>query len=142
MLSATADTASVSKPMAIGIWVAQVLGAAAFVMAGVMKTTTPITELSAMIPWTGEYSVTFVRTIGLIDLAGGLGLLLPSLTRILPRLTVLAAALCVVLQIFAIVFHSLRGELFVLPMNAIYIGLAIFILWGRGWKAPIAPRSA
>lgn len=124
----------------IGIWVAQVLGAAAFIMAGVMKTTTPIPELSAMMPWTGEYSTTFVRTMGVIDLAGGLGLLLPSLTRIMPRLTVIAAAACVVLQICAILFHASRGEFAVLPTNAVYITLALIVLWGRGRKAPITPR--
>ncbi len=44
-----------------------------------------------MMAWTGEYPEAFVRIIGLIDLAGGLGMLLPSLTRIMPRLTVIAA---------------------------------------------------
>lgn len=72
---------SVSKGANIGIWVAQVLGAAAFIMSGAIKTMTPIAELSAMMPWTGEFSVAFVRFIGCVDLAGGLGLLLPSLTR-------------------------------------------------------------
>jgi uncharacterized membrane protein YphA (DoxX/SURF4 family) len=131
----------VSKGANIGIWVAQVLAAGLFIMSGVMKTMTPIPELSAMMPWTGEYSVGFVRFIGMVDFAGGLGLLLPSLTRILPRLTVVAAAACVVLQILAIGFHSMRGEFVVLPMNAIYITLALVVLWGRGRKVPISPRG-
>lgn len=137
----TANLPTVSKGANIGLWTAQVLGAAAFIMAGVMKTTTPIADLSAMMPWTGEYSATFVRVIGVIDLAGGLGLLLPSLTRIMPRLTVIAAACCVLLQIFAIVFHASRGEFAVLPTNAVYIALPLIVLWGRGRKAPIAPRG-
>jgi len=82
-----------------------------------------------------------VRFLGVVDLAGGVGLLLPSLTRILPRLTVIAAACCVVLQILAIAFHASRAEFAVLPMNVIYIGLALIVLWGRGRKAPIAPRG-
>ena len=36
----------------------------------------------------------FVRTIGVVDLAGGVGILRPALTGILPRLTVLAALGC------------------------------------------------
>ncbi|WP_394688089.1 DoxX family protein [Hoeflea sp.] len=139
--AAPANLNGVSKGANIGIWIAQVLGAAAFIMAGVMKLGTPIPELSAMMPWTGEYSETFVRMIGAIDLAGGLGLLLPSLTRIMPRLTVIAAACCVLLQIIAIVFHASRGEFMVLPTNAVYIALSLIVLWGRGRKAPIAPRS-
>lgn len=95
-----------------------------------------------MMPWAGEYSAGFVRFIGVVDIAGGLGLLLPSLTRIMPRLTVIAAAACVLLQIFAIGFHSMRGEFEVLPLNVVYIALALIVLWGRGRKAPIAPRSS
>lgn len=141
-MTQTALTFPNASPRAnIAIWVAQVLGAAAFIMAGVMKLTTPIPELSAMMSWTGEYSTGFVRTMGLIDLAGGLGLLLPSLTRIMPRLTVIAAGCCVLLQILAILFHASRGEFAVLPTNAIYIALALIVLWGRGRKAPIAPRA-
>ena len=94
-----------------------------------------------MMPWAGEYSATFVRFIGVVDIAGGLGLLLPSLTRIMPRLTVIAAAACVLLQVLAIGFHAMRGEFEVLPLNAVYIALALIVLWGRGRKAPIAPRS-
>lgn len=136
----TKDSNSVSKPLKIGIWVAQVLGAALFIMSGAMKFFTPIPDLAQMMPWAGEYSKTFVRFIGIVDMAGGFGLLLPSLTRIMPRLTVIAAACCILLQVLAIGFHSMRGEFEVLPLNAVYIGLAIFILWGRGRKAPILPR--
>ena len=142
MTLSTLNTPAVSKPANIGIWVAQVLGAAAFIMPGVMKLTTPIPELAAMMPWAGEYSATFVRLIGVIDLAGGLGLLLPSLTRIVPRLTVIAAACCVVLQIVAMIFHFSRGEFMALPVNVVYMALALIVLWGRGHKAPIAPRNA
>lgn len=141
MAYASTGAAPVSKGANIGIWVAQVLGAGLFIMSGVMKTLTPIPELSAMMPWAGEYSATFVRFIGVVDVAGGLGLLLPSLTRIMPRLTVIAAAACVLLQVLAIGFHAMRGEFEVLPLNVVYIALALTVLWGRGRKAPIAPRS-
>lgn len=132
---------SAGKPLRIGIWLAQFVAAGLFCMSGIMKLTTPIPELSVMMPWTGELSPTFVRLIGLVDLAGGLGLILPSLTRILPPLTVIAALCCIVLQILAAGFHSFRGEFAVLPLNALLLGLAIFIFWGRAKQAPIAPRS-
>ena len=141
MAFASTTTPPASKGANIGIWVAQALGAGLFLMSGVMKTMTPIPELSAMMPWAGEYSATFVRFIGVIDIAGGLGLLLPALTHIKPRLTVIAAAACVLLQILAICFHAMRGEFEVLPLNAVYIALALIVLWGRGRKAPIAPRT-
>lgn len=141
MTSTTLNAVPVSKGANIGIWAAQVIGAALFIMSGVMKLFTPIPELAAMMPWAGEYSETFVRFIGVVDIAGGLGLLLPSLTRIMPRLTVIAAAACVLLQILAISFHAVRGEFEVLPLNVVYIACALIVLWGRGRKAPIAPRG-
>ncbi len=141
MTSTTLNAAAASKGANIGIWAAQVIGAALFIMSGAFKLFTPIPELAAMMPWAGEYSAGFVRFIGVVDIAGGLGLLLPSLTRIMPRLTVIAAAACVLLQVLAIGFHAMRGEFDVLPLNAVYIALALIVLWGRGRKAPIAPRG-
>ncbi len=124
------------------LWIAQVLVAAVFVMSGVMKLFTPIVQLSADIPWTGQLPLHFVRFIGLVDLAGGVGLLLPALTRIAPRLTPLAAFGASVLQALAIAFHCYRGEFAVLPLNFVLLPLALFILWGRTTRAPIAPRAA
>jgi uncharacterized membrane protein YphA (DoxX/SURF4 family) len=121
----------------IGLWTAQVLLAAMFVAGGVTKLITPIADLAKMMPWAGDVPETFVRVIALIDLAGGLGILLPSLTRIQPRLTVFAALGCSVLMVFAAVFHVSRGEAMVAPMNLVLLALSLFVLWGRGKKIPI-----
>lgn len=129
------------RPIRIGLWVAQVLLAVAFCGIGLMKLTTPIPELAATMKWPGEYSPGFVRFVGVIDLLGGLGVLLPSLTRVMPRLSVLAAQGCVVLQVVAIAFHLSRGEANALLLNAVLISLAAFVLWGRSRKLPIAPRG-
>ena len=126
----------------IGLWAAQALIALVFIGSGFLKLSTPIAQLSANMPWTGQYPEGFVRFIGLVDLAGGLGILLPSLTRIVPRLTVLAALGCAVLQVFALVFHLSRGEAMVTPLNVVLLALSLFVLWGRGKKAPILPRSS
>lgn len=141
-MSTTAiETAQPGRALRIGLWIAQVLIFAAFASAGLVKLLTPIPQLAAMMPWAGQYSEPFVRFIGLVDLAGGIGILLPALTRILPRLTVLAALGCSVLQVFALVFHISRGEAAVTPLNIVLLGLALFVLWGRGRKAPIVPRQ-
>ncbi|BAM91174.1 hypothetical protein S58_51950 [Bradyrhizobium oligotrophicum S58] len=141
--TSTSDLAPLrpSRALRIGLWTAQTMIFLLFGFAGLTKLFTPIKELAQMMPWTGEYSVAFVRTIGLIDLAGGLGILLPSLTRIMPRLTVLAALGCVTLQVFAIMFHVSRGEAVVTPLNLVLLALSLFVLWGRNTKAPILPRS-
>lgn len=141
MSAITFETATPGRALRIGLWVAQGLIFFAFGSAGLVKLLTPISQLAAMMPWAGQYSETFVRTIGLIDLTGGIGILLPALTRILPRLTVPAALGCTVLQVFALVFHISRGEAAVTPLNFVLLALAVFVLWGRGRKAPITPRQ-
>ena len=72
-----------------------------------------------------------VRTLGVIDLLGGLGVVLPWLTRIRPGLTVAAALGCAALQCCAIVFHIVRGETSVIWFNLVFLALAAFVLVGR-----------
>ena len=141
MSSTAFETVTPSGALRIGLWAAQGLIFFVFTAAGLVKLLTPIPQLAAMMPWTGEHSEAFVRSIGLIDLAGGIGILLPALTRILPRLTVLAALGCTVLQVLAIAFHVSRGEAVATPLNLVLLALAVFVLWGRGSRAPIAPRQ-
>ena len=132
---------SAGRPLRIGLWLAQGIVAVAFIASVVMKLTTPINELSAMMPWAGQVSPAFVRFIGLVDIAGGIGILLPALTRIQPRLTVLAALGCVLLQVLAFGFHASRGEFAVLPVNLVLLALSAFVLWGRSKKVPVVPRG-
>ena len=141
MSATTFEIAPPGRALRIGLWAAQVLLAFVFVSAGLVKLLTPIPQLAAMMPFAGEYSETFVRSVALVDLAGGIGILLPALTRILPRLTVLAALGCSVLQVFAFVFHISRGEAATTPLNFVLLALALFVPWGRSRKAPIVPRQ-
>ncbi|TWI44391.1 DoxX-like protein [Pseudoduganella flava] len=124
------------------LWFAQFFVAFVFLASGLSKLFLPIPELAAMMTWPGQYPVAFVRSIGLVDMAGGIGIVLPSLTRIRPWLTVLAALCCVVLQMLAIAFHASRGEFSVLPLNFLLLPLCAFVLWGRGKRMPIASRGA
>lgn len=141
MSSSTAQLAArPSRVLIVGLWVAQLVVCVQFVGIGLMKLTSPIPKLAAMMAWTGELPELFVRAIGLIDVAGGVGILLPALLRIRPGLTTAAALGCTVLQVLALSFHLSRGELAVTPLNLVLLALSAFVLWGRGRKAPIAPR--
>jgi putative oxidoreductase len=122
------------------LWAVQVLLALAFGMAGVMKSTAPIAELAHKLVWPGVVPAALVRFIGLSELAGALGLVLPSATRIKPALTPLAAAGLVIVMVLASLFHLSRGEMGALPINATLGALAAFVAWGRTRKAPITPR--
>jgi len=114
------------------LWAAQVVAGAAYLMAGLMKSTQPIPRLAGMMRWPGDVQPGFVRFIGGIDAAAGLGLILPMATGILAFLTPLAALGSVVLQILAIGFHGKRGETrMTLGMNLVLLALSVFVLWGR-----------
>ena len=127
--------------MSASLWVVQVLLAAAFGMAGVMKTTLPIPELTANgVAWAADLPVALVRFIGACELTGAIGVILPAATRIRPSLTPLAAAGLATIMALAMVFHLFREEAGALPFNLGLGALAAFVAWGRTSKAPIAPR--
>ncbi|PTT79596.1 hypothetical protein DBR42_21120 [Pelomonas sp. HMWF004] len=129
------------RALRAGLWIAQGLLAFMYLWAASMKLGKSPAELAGMIPWAAQSSEAFVRAIGLVDLAAGLGILLPALTRIAPRLTVAAALGASTLQVCAIVFHLSRGEAAVVPLNVVLLALSLFVAWGRARKAPIAPRG-
>jgi hypothetical protein len=114
--------------------IAQALLALLYVGTGIMKLMTPVATLAAMWPWAGEYP-NLLRFTGIIDLAGGIGIVLPTLTRIKPGLAALAALGLAALQLCAIVFHVFRGEAANTPFNFIMLALALFVFWGRRPKA-------
>lgn len=130
------------KGWTIALWIVQILLAVFYGLVGVMKLSMPVEGLATQMNWVKYSPELLVRFIGLCEFAGALGLILPSVTRILPWLTALAALGFVVIQVLAIGTHAMLNELLqVLPMNLVLLALAAFVLWGRTRKAPIAPRS-
>ena len=122
------------------LWVVQVLLAAAFIMSGFGKVTQSMAELHATMPWSAEVPLGLVRFIGVAELLGGIGLILPAATRIQPWLTGYAAVGLLLVMVLAAGFHASRGEYRFIGINAILGGLAAFVAWGRLSSAPIAPR--
>ncbi|MGI4874724.1 MAG: DoxX family protein [Janthinobacterium lividum] len=115
----------------------QALLALLLVGGGIYKLITP---LATLWPWASEHPG-LLRATSLLDVAGGLGLVLPMLTRIKPGLTVLAALGCAVLQLYAIVFHFSRGEAANTPFNFFILALALFVCWGRRSMSPSTART-
>ena len=140
MTTTTSTTARPNRALNITLWVLQVLLAAAFLMTGLMKLTQPIAQLAGSLPWVNDVPALLVRFIGLAEVAGALGLILPALTRIRPNLVPLAALGLVAVMILASVFHLSRGEGMMLPANLLLAALAAVIAWGRTRKAPIQAR--
>ncbi len=113
------------------LWVAQVLLALLFGFAGYMKTFRPIAELAPMMAWAPSMP-RLTRIIGVLEILGAIGIILPLWTGILPWLTTLAALGFLVIQILAIGLHAQRGETaMTIPMNLVLLALSVFVVWGR-----------
>ncbi|WP_375779376.1 DoxX family protein [Bradyrhizobium sp. ma5] len=139
-------TAAASGPvpgalLKIGLWAAQIIVFVLFILFGSMKLFMPVDKLAAMWVWPGQVPIWFLHLTGILDVAGGIGVLLPATMRIQPRLTVYAALGCTLLQIVAIIFHFSRGEAAAVPLNIVLLALSVFILRERSKYAPIAPRQ-
>jgi uncharacterized membrane protein YphA (DoxX/SURF4 family) len=120
------------------LWLAQLLLMVAFGMAGVMKATQPVDALvQGGIAWAGQVPLALVRFIGMAELLGAIGLVLPAATGIKPSLTPLAALGLLTIMILAMAFHVSRAEPEALPINMMLGGLAAFVAWGRTKSAPI-----
>lgn len=123
----------------VSLWIVQILLAAVYGFAGVVKLVTPIAELTARFGWVGMFGEEFARVLGACELTGALGLLLPIATGILPRLTPLAALCLVLVQVCAIAYHISQNEFNGLPLNAALLAAAALVAWGRSRRVPNAP---
>jgi uncharacterized membrane protein YphA (DoxX/SURF4 family) len=94
------------------LWVLQVVLAALFAIAGVMKATQPKAKLAQRLPWAEDFAPATVRFIGVMELLGAAGLILPAVTGIAPILTPLAAAGLAVMMLLAALTHVRRKEPF------------------------------
>jgi hypothetical protein len=126
------------KKAGIALWIVQVLLAALFLFAGVFKLTAPAAAMAGPPP----LPVAFLRFIGACETLGALGLILPSLLRIRPALTPLAASGLVVIMAGATVV-TLQGGTIAPALMPFVVGvLAACVAYGRTRVAPIRPRAA
>ena len=117
--------------MNIALWIIQSILAAMFVMAGVMKSTQPIDKLVKTVTWADRFPLTTVRIIGVCELLGAIGLILPWLLNIVPVLTPIAASGIALVQFLAIFHHAKHKENNALAFNIVLMCMAAFIAYGR-----------
>lgn len=117
--------------MNIVLWIVQILLAAAFGMAGFMKVSQPMEALSGMMPWVTALPAFVVRLIGVAEVVGALGLILPRATKIQPQLTAYASVGLALVMVLASLFHASRGEFGNIAPNVVLFALAVFVAYGR-----------
>jgi uncharacterized membrane protein len=113
------------------LWIVQAVLAVAFVLAGVMKATQPKEKLASNLPWVEDFSAGTVRLIGVAELLGGLGLILPAVTGLAAVLTPIAATCLAVVMVLAAITHIRRNEPSGVAVNAVLFLLSAFVAWGR-----------
>jgi uncharacterized membrane protein YphA (DoxX/SURF4 family) len=126
-------------PMNILLWVLQVLLALAFFAHGVLFLVPPasmVEQINATLPrW-------FQLFLGVAEALAAVGLILPGVTGIQPRLVSWAAAGIMIVMICATVFHVMRGEISSALTTLVLLAIATFVAYMRWRVAPIRPRRA
>ena len=124
--------------MNIVLWIVQILLALAFLMVGTLKATQPIDKLAARMQWVKTLRPQWlVRVIGVLEVLGAIGLILPAVTGILPWLTPVAAIGLVLTMIGAALLHTRRGEVSHIAPNVVLLLLAAFVVVGRFVVMPL-----
>jgi uncharacterized membrane protein YphA (DoxX/SURF4 family) len=94
------------------------------------------------VPWFAAIPRALFVFIGACEFLGGVGLILPAMTRVKPKLTPIAAFGLTLIMVLAFAFHIARGEYnFFLPTNLLLGTVTAFIGYGRLFLRPIAPAS-
>jgi len=126
--------------MNILLWVLQVLMGIYFTFIGAMHFIVP-PGLPAQMAWMYELSPGLHAFSGLAEILGGLGLILPGLTKIQTRLTYFAGAGLVLVMLGALVWHLQRGEVSNIIFNVVLALIVGFIAYGRWRLSPLEDKQ-
>ncbi len=121
--------------MNIILWIVQVLLAAVFLGAGVLHGF-QYERAREQLKWPTAVPQGLMTFIGVSEILGAVGLILPALTGILPWLTPLAAAGLALMMLLASGFHAMRREYPNIAFNVILLALAAVVAYGRFLVAP------
>src|SRR5271170_982546 len=122
--------------MNTSLWIVQVLWGVFFSLNGFGKIMwyKPALWNQALqeVPWLSAVPHDLIIFIGVCEFLGGIGLILPAMTGVKPKLTPIAAFGLTLVMILAAIFHIVRGESnFSVPVNLVLGGVAAFIGYGR-----------
>jgi uncharacterized membrane protein YphA (DoxX/SURF4 family) len=118
--------------MNITLWIITAVLALAFLAAGAMKLAQPQEKLAASgMGWTEDFSPSPIKAIGLAEVFGALGLILPAVTGVATFLVPVAATGLAVVMVGAAITHTKRGEKQMVVINIVLAALALIVAAGR-----------
>lgn len=114
------------------LWILAFLLAAAFVGSGAAKLLTPRTAQAERTPYVEDFPQSVIWGIGVLEILGALGLILPAITGIAPVLVPLAATGLAITMVFAALVHIRRGDGVRAALPSIVLAiLSVFVAWSR-----------
>jgi uncharacterized membrane protein YphA (DoxX/SURF4 family) len=118
--------------MNLALWIIAIVLAVGFAASGLMKLVRSKEQLVASgFGWAQDVSPTTIRLIGVAEILGAIGLIVPAATHIAPILVPLAAVGLALVMVGAAAVHARRKEAPMIAINAVLLGLAIVVAWGR-----------
>lgn len=124
--------------MNVALWIAAIVLTLAFLAAGAMKLIRSKEQLVAADQgWAGDFPQGVIRLIGLAELLGAVGLIVPAITGIAPALVGWAAVGLAVIMLGAIITHVRRKETSMIVPTVVLLALAVFVAWGRLGSYPL-----
>lgn len=118
--------------MNTALWLIAGVLALVFLAAGLMKISQPREKLTASgMAWTADFSPRSVKAVGIVEVLGAAGLIVPAALGIAPVLTAWAALGLAATMLGAIVLHLRRKEVTALPVALLLLVLAAVVAWGR-----------
>ena len=117
--------------MLVFLWVAEIVLALLYFGLGVMRLVKPYATLVRVLRWPADFPAWSVKLIGVAEILGALGLILPAATDIASILTPIAACALALMMGLAVVVHLRRGELHRVALPAILLVVNVFVAIGR-----------
>jgi uncharacterized membrane protein YphA (DoxX/SURF4 family) len=118
--------------MNTAIWICQLFLAIIFLYSGVAKSTQSERWLVAHKQTGVEgLAITFIRFIGISEILGSIGILVPSFTGIMPILTPVTAVCFAVIMVFAARIHYRRNEMQSVALNIFILCMSLFVAFER-----------
>jgi uncharacterized membrane protein YphA (DoxX/SURF4 family) len=115
----------------MALWIVAIVLAVAFAGSGLMKLVVPKDKLVTNGQgWAQDVTPANIRLIGVAEVLGAAGLILPAVTHIAPIVVPLAAIGLAFVMVGAIVVHARRKEPVNIAVNVVLLALALFVAWG------------
>lgn len=124
--------------MNLMLWILAFLLAAIFAGAGAVKLVTARDQQIDRTPYVEDFPQVVIRGIGVLEILGAIGLLLPALTGVATVLVPLAGAGLAITMVFAALVHTQRGDGIAAAMPSILLAIAsAFFAWSRFGPYPL-----